>query len=339
MTQHRMNDRTGRLRSLAGLCGLWRCLPMRSVVTGAVAAALFLAAAASAVAQQAQPGPGAPAALAAPAAQAGDWVYSISLQGTPRYKQGFTHWDYVNPNAPKGGTVKLSGANMTFDTLNPILPKGVPADGLGLIYQDLLTRNLDEVDISAEYPELADALKYPADYSWVTYRLNPKAKWQDGTPVTAEDVVWSFNKSTELNPMQKFYYQHVKSVAKTGDREVTFTFDQAGNRELPEIAGELTILPQHWWEGKDANGKQRDISQGTLEPPLGSGPYKISEVVPGRSIAYQRDKNFWGADLPTNVGENNFDEVRYEYFRDLDVEFEAFKGGAFDFWAENQASR
>src|SRR6476661_5788923 len=189
-------------------------LPMRRVLTTSFAlAALVFSGTLPTLAQQSQPAP--PSSAATPA-QAGDWVYAISLQGTPRYKPGFTHWDYVNPNAPKGGTVRLSGLSMTFDTLNPLLPKGVPADGLGLIYQDLLTRNLDEVDISAEYPELADALKFPADYSAVTYRLNAKAKWQDGTPVTAEDVVWSFNKATELNPMQKFYYQHVKSVAKTG---------------------------------------------------------------------------------------------------------------------------
>jgi microcin C transport system substrate-binding protein len=281
-----------------------------------------------------------PAHAAAPAAPAaGDWKIGTSLIGEPHYKPGFKNFDYVNPNAPKGGTVRLSGASMTFDTLNPILPKGVAADGLGLIYQSLMMRALDESDISGQYVEIADGLKFPADYTSVTYRINPKARWQDGTPITADDVVWSFNKTIELNPSQKFYYQHVKSVAKTGDREVTFTFDEAGNHELPQIVGELNILPQKWWEGKDASGKQRDISQGTLEPVMGSGPYKIKDINPGRSISYERVKDFWGADTPTSVGMNNFDEVRYEYFRDLDVEFEAFKADQFDFWAENRALR
>jgi microcin C transport system substrate-binding protein len=309
----------------------------KALKTSLALAALFLAVPLSAPAQQAPP-LAAPAQAVAPVTM-GDWVTSISLQGTPRYKAGFAHFDYVNPDAPKGGTFKLSGSSPTFDTVNPFLQKGVPADGIGLVLEQLMTPSLDEVDISAEYPQLAEAVRFPSDYSSVTYRLNAKAKWQDGTPVTADDVVWSFNKLIDLNPSQKFYYQHVKSVAKTGDREVTFTFDQAGNRELPHIVGQLNVLPQHWWEGKDAAGKQRDISQGTLEPVMGSGPYKMTEVVAGRSIAYQRDKNFWGADLNTNIGQNNFDTVSWQYYRDLDVTFEAFKANEFDFWFENQAQR
>ncbi len=305
----------------------------RLVKTSLALAALALTGAASTLAQQA------PAAPPGAAAAAGDWKIGTSLIGEPKYKAGFKNFDYVNPNAPKGGTARISGAAMTFDTLNPILPKGVAADGLSLIYQSLMMRALDEVDISGQYGEIADGLKFPADFTSVTYRLNPKARWQDGTPITPEDVIWSFNKTVELNPSQKFYYQHVRSVAKSGDREITFTFDEAGNRELPQIVGELTILPQKWWEGKDASGKQRDIAQGTLEPVMGSGPYKIKEINPGRSITYERVKDFWGANEPTSVGQNNFDEVRYEYYRDLDVEFEAFKADQFDFWEENRALR
>ena len=125
----------------------------------------------------------------------------------------------------------------------------------------------------------------------------------------------------------------------TGEREVTFTFDQTGNRELPQIVGELLILPKHWWEGKDASGKQRDIASGTLEPPMGSGPYKVASVSPGRSISYERVPDYWGANLNVNIGQNNFDTIRYEYYRDLNVEFEAFKADEFDYWSENQAKR
>ncbi|MCR4281594.1 MAG: extracellular solute-binding protein [Bauldia sp.] len=269
----------------------------------------------------------------------GEWLQGSSLIDTPRYPPGFPHFNYVNPDAPKGGRVRLSGTQPTFDTLNPILPKGVQADGLGLLYESLMTSALDEYDISSEYGQIADALRYPADYSYVTYRINPAAKWHDGEPVTAEDVVWSFDKLVELDPSQRLYYEHVAKAEKTSEREVTFTFDQTGNRELPHIVGQLIVLPKHWWEGTDANGKQRDIGESTLEPPLGSGPYRISRAIPGRSITYERVPDFWGADVNTYIGQNNFDTVRYEYYRDLTVEFEAFKADEFDFWAENEAKR
>ncbi len=279
------------------------------------------------------------AADSAAKADDGNWLQATSLVEAPRYQPGFTHFNYVNPDAPKGGTARLSGSSPTFDTLNPILAKGVPADGLGLIYESLMMQPLDELDISGQYPQIAEALRFPADYSSVTYRLNPAAKWHDGEPITPEDVVWSFDKLVELNPSQRFYYQHVTKAEVTGEHEVTFTFDQTGNRELPQIVGQFLILPKHWWEGTDASGKQRDISRGTLEPPLGSGPYRIKSVSPGRSIAYERVPDFWGADLNTYVGQNNFDEIRYEYFRDLNVEFEAFKADQFDYWLENEAKR
>jgi microcin C transport system substrate-binding protein len=276
---------------------------------------------------------------AALAADDGEWVQATSLIESPRYPPDFPHFNYVNPDAPKGGTVRLSGTGQTFDTLNPFLPKGVAANGLGLIYESLLMRPLDELDIGAQYPQLAEAVKYPADFSQVSYRLNPDARWHDGEPITPEDVVWSFEKLVELNPSQGFYYQHVTGAEITGEREVTFTFDQTGNRELPTIVGELLILPKHWWEGTDANGKPRDIAATTLEPPLGSGPYRVAAVSPGRSIAYERVPDFWGADLNTYVGTDNFDVVRYDYYRDLNVEFEAFKANEIDFWSENEAKR
>jgi microcin C transport system substrate-binding protein len=285
---------------------------------------------------------GAAAALTAFGARAQDpgWRHGTALAGDPRYAEGFTHFDYVNPEAPKGGVARLSsGGAQTFDTFNPLLSRGVPGAGLGLVLESLMTSSLDEQDISAMYGLLAEAMRYPEDLSSVTYRLNPAARWHDGEPVTADDVVWSFQKTIELSPYQADYYKHVVSAEATADNEVTFTFDETGNRELPHIVGQLMVLPRHWWEGADANGRQRDIAAGTLEPPLGSGPYRIARFTAGRSITYERVPDYWGADLAVNVGQNNFDEVRYEYYRDVTVQFEAFKADEFDYWWENQASR
>ncbi len=264
------------------------------------------------------------------------WRYATSLNDEPKYPADFKHFDYVNPDAPKGGMVRLSDTG-GFDTLNPILAKGNPAPGLGLIYETLMTSALDEV--STMYGLIAEAMSYPDDYSSVTFRLRPEAKWHDGQPITPEDVVWSFEKLTQLNPSQKFYYQHVTKAEVAGEHEVTFTFDQKGNRELPHIVGQLMVLPQHWWEGKDANGKQRDIGSSTLEPPLGSGPYEIERVDPNRTIVYKRVGDYWAKDLPVSIGQNNFDEVRFDIFRDETVTFEAFKADAFDWRDENSAKR
>ncbi len=276
--------------------------------------------------------------LAAGAGEAQEpvWRHATSLNEEPKYPPDFKRFDYVNPDAPKGGVVRLSDTG-GFDTLNPILPKGNPAPGLGLVYESLMTSSLDEV--STMYGLIADAMRYPDDYSSVTFRLRPEAKWDDGEPITPDDVVWSFNKLVELNPSQKFYYQHVSKAEVTGEHEVTFTFDQTGNRELPHIVGQLLVLPKHWWEGKDANGKQRDIAASTLEAPLGSGPYRVDRVVPGKSISFKRVDDYWAKDLPVGIGQNNFDEIRYEIFLDDTVEFEAFKADVFDWRSENSAKR
>jgi len=269
-------------------------------------------------------------------AQHGPWMSAVSMMGEPKYKDGFAHFDYVNPDAPKGGLVRLSSEG-GFDTFNPILPLGEPAVGMGLVYETLMTPSSDEV--FTKYGLLAEAIAFPPDYSSVSFKLNPNAKWQDGEPVTAEDVVWSFNKLVELNPTRQQYYADVKSAEITGDGEVTFTFDKTGNRELPLIMSEIPVMPKHWWEGKDASGKQRDIGASTLEIPVGSGPYKIKSFTAGRTLTFERDPNYWGANLPVNIGQDNFDQIRYEYFRDTDVEFEAFKGDQFDWWDENRAKR
>jgi microcin C transport system substrate-binding protein len=213
---------------------------------------------------------------------AGVWRHAVTLgEEPPRYDEGFDHFGYVNPQAPKGGLVRLSDLG-TFDTLNIVPARGVTPLGLGLIYDSLMVSSQDE--LSTDYGLLAEAMRYPDDFSSVTYRLREGAQWHDGEPITPRDVVFSFNALVEHSPQQAAYYSHVSDVAITGERDITFTFDQTGNRELPLIVGQLTVLPEHWWTGVDANGNQRNIARGTLEVPLGSGPYRIAEVSAGRSI-------------------------------------------------------
>ena len=273
--------------------------------------------------------------MAAPAND-GPWLYATALIGTPKYPAGFAHYDYVNPDAPKGGEVRLS-ANGSFDTFNPILPKGDRAEGIGLIYETLMDRSKDEP--MTNYGLLADAVAFPPDIASATFHMNSKARWQDGTPVTADDVVWSFNKLMTLNPSVKNYYHDVSRAEVTAPGEVTFSFATTNDRELPNILGQLKVLPRHWWEGTDANGRQRDIGASTLEPPMGSGPYKIASFSAGSTITYVRNADYWAANQPTGIGQNNFDEIRYVYFRDLDVAFEGFKGDQFDWWSEGRAKR
>jgi microcin C transport system substrate-binding protein len=270
-------------------------------------------------------------------AQDGEWRHATGLTGEPKYPAGFAHFDYVNPGAPKGGMVRLSYA-AGFDSFNPILASmGNAAPGMGYLYDSLMVSSFDELDISAQYGLLAEAMSHPADFSSVTFRLRPEARWHDGQPVTAEDVVWSFEKTVEHNPNQRFYYSHVVKAEATGEHEVKFTFDVPGNRELPHIMGQLQVLPKHWWEGKDAQGRQRDISKTTLEPPLGSGPYRIKSFEPNRTILYERVADYWGKDLNVNVGTYNFDQIRFDVYRDTAVALEAFKGDQYDWRNENSA--
>jgi len=272
----------------------------------------------------------------------GEWRHATSLIGTPSHPPGFKHFNYVNPNAPKGGLVRVSESG-TFNTFNPILPQGNSADGLGTVskpgyvYERLMVDSHDQS--STQYGLIAEAVRYPADYSKATYRIRAEAKWHDGEPITAEDVVWSYNKIVELNINQRKYYEHVKSAKVTGEREITFFFDMKGNRELPQIVGQVLVLPKHWWEGKDADGKKRDISKGTLETPMGSGPYRMKSFSAGKTIVYERAPDYWGKDLPVRIGHNNFDVIRYEYFLDDTVEFEAFKADKYDWRTESTARR
>lgn len=264
------------------------------------------------------------------------WRHATALVGEPKYPPDFAHYDYVNVEAPKGGTLRLSETG-SFDTFNPILPRGEIATGLGLVYESLMTSSLDE--ISTMYGLLAEALRYPEDYSWVEYRLREGARWHDGEPVTAEDVVWSFDRIVELNPQQRFYYQHVEAAEALDERTIRFSFDETGNKELPHIVGQLLVMPRHWWTGTDAEGNERDIAGSTLEPPLGSGPYRLTEFSPGSATTFERVEDYWGADQPVNIGKYNLDSITYSYFRDRDVEFQAFKAKEFDYWRENRAQR
>jgi microcin C transport system substrate-binding protein len=270
------------------------------------------------------------------AAQEQQWRHALSLFEEPRYAPGFKHFDYVNPAAPKAGVVRAI-ANGSFDNFNLVLGrvKGTLAAGVGLAFDTLLIGSFDEV--SAEYGLLAEAVSHPADFSSVTYRLRAEAKFHDGKPVTAEDLIFSFETFKKLDPQIAAYYNHVVKAEKTGEREVTFTFDAPGNRELPLILGQLNVLPKHWWEGTDASGKKRDITATTLEPPLGNGAYRVKSFEPGRNIVYERVKDYWGKDLNVNIGRDNFDELRFEYFRDATVAIEAFKADHVDWRTENSA--
>ncbi|HTQ82282.1 MAG TPA: extracellular solute-binding protein [Pseudolabrys sp.] len=273
-------------------------------------------------------------AQASPGAR--QWKHGLSLFGEPHYPEGFKHFDYVNPAAPQGGVVR-EVAFGTFDNFNGVISgvKGNLAMGTELVTEQLMASALDEV--STEYGLLAEAVSHPDDHSSVTYRLRATARWQDGQPVTAEDVVYSFDQQKKSSPQVAAYYRHVTKAEKTGEREVTFTFDGPGNRELPQIVGQLSILPKHWWEGTDKSGRKRDVTQTTLEPPLGSGPYRVKEFSPGRNIVYEKVPDYWGKDLNVNVGANNFQEVHFDYFRDSTVALEGFKADQLDWRSETSA--
>ena len=276
------------------------------------------------------------AAQAQDATQQKNWRHGLSLFGDLKYQPGFTRFDYVNANAPKGGVARQISIG-TFDNFNIVVAgvKGALAGSIELLYDTLLVSSLDEV--SSEYGLIAESVSYPDDFSSASYQLRAEAKWHDGSPVTPDDVIFSFDAFRKYSPQLAAYYRHVAKVEKTGDREITFTFDAPGNRELPQIVGQLTIMPKAWWEGTDKNGKKRDIGETTLEPPLGGGAYRLKEFSAGRTLVYERVADYWGHTLNVNVGRDNFDQLRFEYFRDTTVALEAFKADTVDWRTENSA--
>jgi microcin C transport system substrate-binding protein len=252
--------------------------------------------------------------------------HGVAMHGDLKYGPEFEHFDYVNPNAPKGGTVTFASTG-SFDTLNPFIIKGTAADGLGFLFETLTTQSEDEP--FSEYGLLAESIEMPEDRSWVAFTLRPEARWHDGKPVTVDDVIFSFNTLKEKGlPFYRAYYKNVIKAEAEGERRVKFTFEETTNRELPLILGQLPILPKHYYE-------KVEFDKTTLEPPLGSGPYRIKSLEPGRRIVYERVKDYWGVGLPVNQGFWNFDEVRYEYYRDANVALEAFKAGGYDIRVEN----
>ncbi len=244
----------------------------------------------------------------------------------PKYTTTFPYFDYVNPTAPKGGTLRLA-VDGTFDSFNSFIPKGNAAS-TGSV-ETLLVNSADEPFTA--YGLVAETMEWPADRSWVIFNLRPEARWHDGTPVTADDVVWSFETLVEKGmPFYRYYYSAIDSAEALNTHRVRFNFKESGNQELPLITGQLPVLPKHYWAS-------RDFSATTLDPPLGSGPYRIQKFEAGRYIVQERVTDYWGANLPVRRGMNNFDIIRTEYFRDATPIRLALKAGDIDFRLENQS--
>ncbi|MFT5259574.1 MAG: microcin C transport system substrate-binding protein [Saprospiraceae bacterium] len=246
----------------------------------------------------------------------------------PKYAEGFSHFDYANPDAPKGGIFRVAPVSeATFDSFHPFISKGNPVS-TGAV-ETLLTASLDEP--FTEYGLIAEYIEWPDERDWVTFHINPKAKWHDGMPITADDVIWTFNTLIEKGrPAYRFYYASVEKVEKLDKLVVKFTFNESNNRELPMVVGQLPVLPKHYWEDKD-------FEKTTLEPPLGSGPYQITDHEPGRFIEQSLVDNYWGKDLAVNRGMYNFGKQRTDFYRDVTAIRLALKAGKIDFRQENQA--
>jgi len=259
-----------------------------------------------------------------------DPMHGIALHGQPKYGPDFSHFDYVNPNAPKGGEARFSAIG-SFDTFNPFNIKGESAAGISQLFESLMTSSADEP--FSEYGLIAESVEIPDDRSSVMFTIRPQAKFNDGSPVTADDVLFSFETlKSKGSPFFRFYYANIAKAEKLGRWQVKFTFTPGKNQELPLIMGQMPVLSKKYWE-------TRDFEATTLDIPVGSGPYRIERFEPGRFIVYVRDENYWGKDLPVNRGQYNIGRLRYDYYRDVTVALEAFKAGAYDLRVENVAKQ
>ncbi len=273
-------------------------------------------------------GPATAAEHAEPAEPKARISHGLTLLDKLKYGPEFSHLDYVNPNAPKGGAVRRYTIG-SFDSFNPFIIKGDAATGILLTFESLMTSAED--DMSAEYGLIAKSVEVPDDLSFVIFNLRPEARFHDGTPITADDVIFSFKILKDKGaPFFRFYYKNIARAEKLGRHRVKFHFTGPPNRELPQITGQLTVLSRAYWE-------QRDFSKTTKEPPLGSGPYRVKSFESGRFIVYERVKDYWGADLPIRRGTNNFDTVRFDFYRDQTVALEAFKAQLYDYRTENSS--
>jgi microcin C transport system substrate-binding protein len=258
-------------------------------------------------------------------ASAGERVHALAMNDSPKYGPDFTHFDYADPDALKGGQIHLAAIG-TFDSFNPFIVKGNSADGLGLIFDTLTVQSLDEP--FTEYGLLAESMEMAPDRSSMTFYLRENARFHDGSPVTAADAAFTFRVLVEQgNPHYAQYYAEVERVEVAGPRVVTFHFKPDASQELPLILGQLPVLSEKSWAGKDFGVSSLDI-------PVGSGPYRIGEFMAGQRLTYERDPDYWARDLPVNTGRHNFDTIVYDYYRDLTVTLEAFKAGEYDYRQE-----
>ena len=257
--------------------------------------------------------------------------HGIAMHGAPKYGAEFDHLDYVNPSAPKGGELRRAVTG-TFDNLNPFIIKGVPAHGRHLVFESLLKRAWDEP--FSLYGLIAESIEVPDDRSSVTFVLRPEAHFHDGSPITVDDVVFSWETLKERGrPNHRLFYRQVQSIERQDPRSVRFVFDaDSPDRELPLIMGLMPILSKSYYTAVT-------FEETTLDPPLGSGPYRVESVDAGRSIVYRRDPDYWGRGLPINRGQHNFDRIRFDYYRDGSVMMEAFAAGEYDLRQEYSAVR
>ena len=254
--------------------------------------------------------------------------HALAMHGDPKYPKNFEYVNYVNPDAPKIGRVVYS-ATGSYDSFNPFILKGTAAVGIGKIYETLTTNSYDEA--FTEYGLIAETIQLPDDRSWVSFKIRNEATWHDGKKITPEDVIWTFNTLMKKgHPFYKYYYADVLDVIKEKDNKVRFNFKGNNNLELPLIIGQLPVLPKHYWSNKI-------FDQTSMKIPVGSGPYKIKDFDPGRSITYELDNNYWAKNIPIKKGTENFSIIKYEYYKDRSIEREAFKSGEIDFFNENSS--